>query len=296
VGKVRAKNKARSEWWKIHIEAWQRSGISRRRYCRQQRLCETTFTRWLRTLADAEALKIKPEMKREKRTEEARRRHVPLMPELRSRAARAFWAMHVEALRWSGMPLRSYAKALLISPYNLRKWRDSLDSGEEVVDWRAALHPSARANLSTSAKHSATESAAESGLTSSSDAPRAAAKKQARRSFSADEKLAIVLETERPGETVSAVARRHDIVASLLFRWRDELGFGKDKTPKLARVKLAGGRAAGGAAAVVLDDLIPVPDGMVAVELDDGRRVFVPAGSDRRAVQEQVARQENGQC
>jgi len=45
-----------------------------------------------------------------------------------------------------------------------------------------------------------------------------------RRSFSADEKLAIVQETERADETVSSVARRHGIVTSVLFRWRADLG------------------------------------------------------------------------
>jgi hypothetical protein len=42
----------------------------------------------------------------------------------RSRAVQAFWAMLVEALNRSGMSVRDYANALLLSPWSLRKWRD----------------------------------------------------------------------------------------------------------------------------------------------------------------------------
>ena len=41
-----------------------------------------------------------------------------------------------------------------------------------------------------------------------------------RRLWSAEEKRAIVAETEAPGATVSVVARRHNLHSSLLFRWR----------------------------------------------------------------------------
>ena len=43
-----------------------------------------------------------------------------------------------------------------------------------------------------------------------------------RRSWSAEQKLAIVAEAAAPGATISAVARRHGIHSSLLFRWRRE--------------------------------------------------------------------------
>ncbi|WP_247457073.1 hypothetical protein [Bradyrhizobium sp. 2] len=63
---------------------------------------------------------------------------------MRNRAVQAFWAMHVEAMNWSGMGVREYAAALSLSPYALRKWRDRLDEGQVEIDWRAHLHPSAR--------------------------------------------------------------------------------------------------------------------------------------------------------
>jgi hypothetical protein len=290
--KSRTKNRARIEWWQIHIEAWQRSGLSQRRYCREHRLDTGTFARWLKKLADVNALKIKSELAREERTERRRRARSALTPDVRSRATRAFWAMHVEVLQWSGMHLNTYAKALRLSRYSLRKWRDLLEGGEQVEDWRARLHPSARANLSTSARPGAKEPLVETGLT---DAPASIAK-PSRRSFTADEKRAIVLETECPGATVSAIARKHDLVTSVLFRWRAELGFGQDKRAKLATVKLTGGNVETDSASLLLHGLMPPPDGMSPVELGDGRRVFAPIGSDPNAVREQVARQERARC
>lgn len=67
--------------------------------------------------------------------------------DVRNRGTQAFWAMHVEALNWSGMGVREYAAALRLSPYALRKWRDRLDECEVEIDWRAHLHPSAARSL-----------------------------------------------------------------------------------------------------------------------------------------------------
>ena len=69
-----------------------------------------------------------------------------------------------------------------MSPYCLRKWRDLLESGEEVDDWRAVLHPSARADLSTSAEVSARAASVESGLTNTAWSSRNACQRH-RRSF-----------------------------------------------------------------------------------------------------------------
>ena len=47
-------------------------------------------------------------------------------------------------------------------------------------------------------------------------------KRRIRRQFSADFKRRVVAETHPAGTSVSVVARRHDINANLLFRWRDD--------------------------------------------------------------------------
>jgi hypothetical protein len=41
-------------------------------------------------------------------------------------------------------------------------------------------------------------------------------------------------------------------------------------------------------AIIRLRDLVQPPDGMTAIDLDDGRRVFAPAGVDPQAVREHV--------
>jgi len=116
--------------------------------------------------------------------------------------------------------------------------------------------------------------------------------KSTRRNFSAEEKLAIVLEVDRTGETVSSVARRHRIVTSVLFRWRAELGFGKPKRSRLARVELTNEASGAPSPPLILHDLLQAPEGMAAVELPDGRRVFAPADADPDLVRRHVADRE----
>jgi hypothetical protein len=87
------------------------------------------------------------------------RRHAEEVRELRRKGrfqkhekggdtVQAFWAMHVEVLNWSGMSVRDYANALLLSPWALRKWHARLDDCEVTIDWWAHLHPSARPRIS----------------------------------------------------------------------------------------------------------------------------------------------------
>jgi hypothetical protein len=291
VGPKYFQNKARREWWLIHVEAWQRSGLSQRRYCAQHRLTETTFVRWLRVLVDADTLQIKAELQRQERRERRRKRHFRLSSDKRSQAVQAFWAMHVEALNWSGLSASHYAAALRISLPSLRRWRDLLAADEVEIDWRAHLHPSSRPKVSDSTKDVIKVAHFDKGLTNSSDAAPPVEQRR-RRKFSAEQKLSIVLDTERPGATVSEVARNRGIAAGVLFRWRSELGFSRDKHVELAAVRLENGSFGASSAPLVLHDLLRSPDGMTAVELTDGRRVFAPEGSDPNAVRRQVTERE----
>ncbi len=295
MGTKHFQNRARREWWSVHIEAWRRSGLSQRRYCAQHRLTETTFVRWLRYLAGEETARKLTEYQtelrherrrevREKQLKKSRRCRFSITTDVRNRATQAFWAMHVEAMNWSGMGVREYAAALSLSPYALRKWRDRLDADDVEVDWRAHLHPSARPLVGTSAS----QSAPESSLTAASIDDPPAPTTPARRFFSDEQKLAIAKETEQPGATVSGIARKHGIVTGLLFRWRVQFGIAQKRRAKLAPVALADGMAV----ARVLRDLVQPPEGMKAVDLSDGRRVFAPKDSDPDAVR---ARTENGE-
>ena len=63
---------------------------------------------------------------------------------------------------------------------------------------------------------------------------------EARRQWSEAEKQAVVAEAERPGVNISAVARRHGIKPSLLFRWRRLARDSQDQsTPTFVPVTLA---------------------------------------------------------
>ena len=303
MGSRHFENKARQSFWLVHIEAWRRSGLSQTLYCQKHRLARNVFARWLKYLAGEEAARKHVEYQRELHREERRqqrekrgkkpqRRRYGVSTDVRNKAVQAFWAMHVEAMNWSGMGVCEYAAALSLSPWSLRKWHGRFEDGEVEIDWRAQLHPSARPKISTRAKGSAKDCSVESGLTvmPNADPPRDG--RSNRRSFSTDEKLAIVLETERADETVSSVARRHGIVASVLFRWRADLGFGKNKRAKLAAVKLTDGQTGAPAVPLILHNQLQPPDGMAAIELNDGRRVIAPIGSDPDAVREHVLERE----
>nr|WP_316226788.1 transposase [Bradyrhizobium sp. SZCCHNS3052] len=73
-----------------------------------------------------------------------------------------------------------------------------------------------------------------------------------------------------PGAKISAVARKHGIVTGLLFRWCAQFGIAQRKRAKFARALLPDDRPI----AHTLRDLVRPPEGMMAIELADGRRVF----------------------
>ncbi|MFG1384562.1 IS66 family insertion sequence element accessory protein TnpA [Xanthobacter versatilis] len=288
-------NTARQSFWVVHIEAWRQSGLDRTNYCRQHGLWKCTFDRWLKYLAGKEAarkhVEYQAELRRVKRREAEEKRQkrrarlrFSVSTDERNRALQAFWAMHVEAMNWSGMGMREYAAALNLSPTSLRKWRDRLDEGEVEIDWRAHLHPSARPVVGTSAS----KKPADGLLTAPSKGEPEAPRQPIRRVFSDEEKRAIALESDQAGVSVSSVARKHGIVTGLLFRWRVQFGVAQKKRAKLAPVALDEGTPA----ARVLQDLMQRPDGMIAVELADGRRVFAPVGSGPDAVRAPVERGE----
>jgi transposase-like protein len=294
VGARYFEHKARRAWWATHVEAWRRSGVTRTEYCRLHRLTKSTFDRWLNALNSLESAREEAR-KRRKRTRE------PVSGDKRNNAVQAFWAMHVEALNWSGVSAKDYAAAHHISVYSLRTWRARLDADPLQVDWRARLHPSALPPVSSGRSSAAKETALEKSLTDATGVDPARDGRSNRRSFTDAEKLAIVIEAEQPGVSVAAVCRRHNIATSMIFRWRVQFGVGRGTAGNLAAVRLADEQHRGphdaGPEIVVLQEMLPIPPGAIAVELADGRRVFAPAGSDPEAVRRYVAeREEKARC
>lgn len=294
----RSWEKANNPYWSTHVATWYRGRQSAEDYCRRRKLSIATFERWMRHLVSPEDLRERAKNARKLRQETLQRQGKNGQPKRRRRppryrysvrsddgpvALRAFWGMHVEAMNWSGMGLAEYAAALGLSPHALRIWRDRLEESGAEMDWRSLLHPSARAQLS---------SAANCARPKYRLTPQAVDGRSNRRRFSDEQKRAIVQETEKPGASVAQVCRRHGIATSMLFRWRVEFGLTARKAPQLATVALADGAANELPALAALRDLVQPPDGMIAIELEDGRRVFAPAGSNPAAVERQLAKRE----
>jgi hypothetical protein len=166
--------------------------------CRDNRLSPGTFGSWLKALDALELARI--------RARELRKRtHDPISNDRHNKAVPAFWAMHVEALNWSGLIAKAYAEAHRISINSLRTWRARRDACPMQIDWRARLHPSARLAVSTNASDSAKGPPAENILTAAPATDPPTSERRRRRRFSGVEERAIVLETEQPGATVSQI-------------------------------------------------------------------------------------------
>ena len=240
-GRSHFDNPARREWWSVHVEAWQRSGLSQRKYCRAHKLTVKTFARWIGVLTDARMAKIRVERAAAERRAKRSRKGGKLTTDRRNKVVQAYWAMHVEALEWSGMTVREYAAALSISRHSLARWRDLLAERDAPVDWRARLHPSARPQISSAAS-CATSSGSGTGMSVGglTGAPDHRAGAQVRRSFTTEERREIVREAEAPGVTAARVCRRHGIATSMLFRWRAQLASDGTEQARFVTVRVQG--------------------------------------------------------
>lgn len=275
----RFENTAHQSYWSVHIEAWRQSGVSRTRYCRDHGLNRHTFGSWVIYLMGRDEARKHEEYQADLRREQSRRNlekgrsskrqsvRFGARTDTRSRAVQAFWAMHLEALNWSGMSLRQYASALNLSRHAMQTWRRRHEDGELEIDWRTQLHPSACPRVSTNASTNVDEIALTARVK----------RRAARRFFSDEQKLAIALESDQPGARVSDIARKHGIVTGLLFRWRVEFGIGQSGRARLATVHVP-------AELLLPMEFVQPPPGMMAMTLEDGARVFVPEGSDPEAV------------
>lgn len=279
-------NPAKRAWWSIHVEAHRKSGLTVTKYCVTHGLVRWTFNKWRRELTDWEAQKSAAASRR-------RGQWKPISKDKRRQATQAFWAMHVEAWTWSGLHLRDYASTHRLSTHSLKRWRNIFDNEEIVIDWRTHLHPSALPLISTEIGPSAKEKAEATRLTAAIEADAPPPRRATRRRWTTEEKIALLLQAERHGSTISSVGQAHGISTSVLFRWRDQLGMGKEKPAVIMPVRVAEGRdRTSSGAPSLLADLLPRPEGMVEVALADGRLVFAPEGSDPEAVQREVTARE----
>jgi len=286
MGRRLTDNPAKRAWWQVHVDAQRASGLTVTKYCLQHGLTRWTFNKWRRALTDWETEKAGHRQR-------YRKYGRPISPDRRRQATQAFWAMHVEAWTWSGLTLREYSGSLRLSPYSLKRWRNLIESAEVEIDWRALLHPSARPQIGNKISNVAKGESEARRLTDAIEAAGSTLERKRRRRFTDEEKIAILLEIERHGESMSSVGRAHGLATSLLSRWSDKFGVGKEKPAVLVPVRIVEADGAPPPAQPLIGRL-PCPIGMKEIELDDGRRVFVPVAADPEAVRRAVAEREKG--
>jgi transposase len=133
-----------------------------------------------------------------------------------------------------------------------------------------------------------------------------------RRRWTAEQKRRIVDETRAPGSSASVVARRHDVNANLLFKWKRQAEAGRlggslaaAEIPEFVPIGVVGGAGDGGPAlparapdaeAAIRRDAAAEPGasrrpsgfetraGVIEIELPGGTRVRVDAFVDARAL------------
>jgi transposase len=106
-----------------------------------------------------------------------------------------------------------------------------------------------------------------------------------RRRWSEDEKQAIIAEVLQPGVNVSAVARRHGIKPSLLFRWRKlAKNEAKPTAPAFLPVSVSTPTKSGDTICDHTTSEAPAADNRIEIELLNGRRVRVGPGADMGAL------------
>jgi transposase len=98
-----------------------------------------------------------------------------------------------------------------------------------------------------------------------------------RRSWTAEQKQAILAEAKNAATTVSAVARRHGLTPSLLFRWRREAldakrAAARPPQPAFVPLCLPG--------PVSTDSCERSPSGIIEIELATGHRLRADASVD----------------
>lgn len=98
-----------------------------------------------------------------------------------------------------------------------------------------------------------------------------------RRAWTREQKRAILAEAKNPATTISAVARRHGLASSLLFRWRRDVLDEQRATalaPQPAFVPLSL------PSPVATASCERPPTGMIEIELAGGHRLRVDASID----------------
>lgn len=285
-------SKALRSYWSIHIQAWLRSGVCREAYCREHRLIRATMKRWIKALET-------PIPKRRSAPKKQLEKKLSRVPAMRTMAFKAFWMMHSEAQHASGLNPTQYANAHRIPVVRMRRESRQFARIVPPQDWREMLHPSNRARGSYRSKlrdELRDDLCITSPDSPSGKTPEPPTTQPTRRQYTDKQKLAMVADAAERGVTVSMVARRHGVTPAMIFRWRTEFGLAPKKMENPLLLTTVIERPCRGrpkkASALVLENLLPMPEGSISVELADGRHVYAPADVHPDEVRQYIANQE----
>ena len=156
---------------------------------------------------------------------------------LRGEVLRAFWEAHFSQWREGGLNQREYCEAQGLQLKQFENWRAEFKYEQMVADrrvlWQRGTALSHRISHATS--HAASHVTRKPRIMPPKPprppvvAATVAQEKDfavRRRNFSQAAKEAIILETMKPGNTVSSVSRRYHIPPRMLFRWKAEMALG----------------------------------------------------------------------
>lgn len=205
-------------------------------------------------------------------------------------SVRAFWSRHVTLWMRSPYSQREYAERNGISRTLLQWIREDRAREERIKIARCR-----RRRFSTM-----TNAASHRTSDTSMVSPAAMMKELAnrpiarRRRFTDEDKRHLLDLAKQPGSSISDVAHRYDVAVSLLFRWRKGLGGNPAPFAGFTPVDIIdeeppGTRSSDVAVEIKASEASPQrPAGAMEIELKDGKRVRVEAGTDPEAVRRLV--------
>jgi len=196
----------------------------------------------------------------------------------------SFWRAHLEGWRHSDLNQREYCELHGLPLKRFGNWRAKLRHEEPAsagkLLWRRGGGPE---HMSKHMPNEGRSTRSSSIPSARSDGP------PQRRTFSEADKKRIVDETERPGASVSGVARRYGIGTRLLFSWKKELAPAARTETAFLPVTVTDATDRPAKAPAPVPVIVERTAPGIEVELIGGRRIRFDRDSDPETVRRLVS-------
>ncbi len=198
----------------------------------------------------------------------------------------SFWRAHLDGWRRSNLNQREYCELPGLPLKRFGNWRAKLKHEEPASAGKLLYRRGG--GLRHMSRHMSTKETASAPATYIPSA--SATPPNGRRQFSKADKKRILAEIDRPGGSVSGIAKRYGISVPLLFRWKRELA-ASPRTTFLPVTLVdgadqpSGSASAAAPAPVIVERTAPG----IEVELIGGRRVRFDRDTDPETVRRLVS-------